>query len=282
MRWRDRFLYCMEGVNKAMAETGELKGHYLNVTAGTMEEMYRRAEFAKELGSVVVMIDLTIGYTAMQSMAHWARRERRAAAPAPRGPLDVHPAEDARRELPGDLEVVPADRRRPPPRRHRGRQARGRPGDDPRLLRHAARGHGRDQPRERDLLRPGLGLDAGCHAGRLRRHPRRPDAPAARPVRRRRDPAVRRRHHRPPARDRCRRRGQPGRARGRGQGPQRGSRPAARRPRRPARRPRSPAVRSRSRWPPGATSPSTTPAPTPPTSSRPHSATDPHRPRSTP
>ncbi len=73
MRWRDRFLYCMEGVNKAMAETGEIKGHYLNITAGTMEEMYRRAEFAKELGSVVVMIDLTIGYTAMQSMAHWAR-----------------------------------------------------------------------------------------------------------------------------------------------------------------------------------------------------------------
>ena len=41
MRWRDRFLYCMEGVNKAMAETGEIKGHYLNITAGTMEEMYR-------------------------------------------------------------------------------------------------------------------------------------------------------------------------------------------------------------------------------------------------
>jgi len=60
-------------VNKAMAETGEVKGHYLNVTAGSMEEMYRRAEFAKELGSVIVMIDLTIGYTAMQSMAHWAR-----------------------------------------------------------------------------------------------------------------------------------------------------------------------------------------------------------------
>lgn len=74
MRWRDRFLYAMEGVNKAGAETGEIKGHYLNVTAGTMEEMYNRAELAKELGSVVVMIDLTIGYTAIQSMAHWARQ----------------------------------------------------------------------------------------------------------------------------------------------------------------------------------------------------------------
>src|SRR5687768_1165481 len=73
MRWRDRFLYTMEGVNKASAATGEVKGSYLNVTAGTMEEMYRRAELAKELGSVIIMIDLVIGYTAIQSMAHWAR-----------------------------------------------------------------------------------------------------------------------------------------------------------------------------------------------------------------
>ncbi len=74
MHWRDRFLYVMEAVNKAQAATGEVKGHYLNVTAGTMEEMYERAEFAKELGSVIVMIDLVIGYTAIQSMAKWARR----------------------------------------------------------------------------------------------------------------------------------------------------------------------------------------------------------------
>jgi ribulose-bisphosphate carboxylase large chain len=73
MRWRDRYLFCMEAVNKAEAATGEIKGHYLNVTAGTMEEMYERAAFAKELGSVIVMIDLTIGYTAIQSMAKWAR-----------------------------------------------------------------------------------------------------------------------------------------------------------------------------------------------------------------
>ena len=74
MHWRDRFLYCMEAVNKASAATGEVKGHYLNVTAGTMEEMYERAEFAKQLGSCIVMIDLVIGYTAIQSMAKWARR----------------------------------------------------------------------------------------------------------------------------------------------------------------------------------------------------------------
>ena len=52
----------------------EIKGTYLNVTAGTMEDMYERAEFAKELGSVIIMIDLVIGYTAIQSMAKWARR----------------------------------------------------------------------------------------------------------------------------------------------------------------------------------------------------------------
>jgi ribulose-bisphosphate carboxylase large chain len=74
MHWRDRFLYVMEAVNKAAAATGEVKGHYLNVTAGTMEDMYERAEFAKALGSNIVMIDLVIGYTAIQSMAKWARR----------------------------------------------------------------------------------------------------------------------------------------------------------------------------------------------------------------
>src|SRR5918992_2652770 len=74
MHWRDRFLYCMEAVNRASAATGEVKGHSLNVTAGTMEDMYERAEFAKELGSCIVMIDLVIGYTAIQSMAKWARR----------------------------------------------------------------------------------------------------------------------------------------------------------------------------------------------------------------
>jgi ribulose-bisphosphate carboxylase large chain len=74
MRWRDRFLYCIEGVQRAQERTGEVKGHYMNVTAATMEDMYERAEFAKELGSVIVMIDLTVGYTAMQSMSNWARK----------------------------------------------------------------------------------------------------------------------------------------------------------------------------------------------------------------
>jgi ribulose-bisphosphate carboxylase large chain len=73
MHWRDRFQYCMEAVNRAEAATGEVKGTYLNVTAATMEDMYERAELARELGSVIIMIDLVVGYTAIQSMSNWAR-----------------------------------------------------------------------------------------------------------------------------------------------------------------------------------------------------------------
>jgi ribulose-bisphosphate carboxylase large chain len=74
MRWRERFSYVMEGVNRAAAASGEVKGSYLNITAATMEEMYERAEFAKLVGSVIIMIDLVIGYTAIQSMAIWSRK----------------------------------------------------------------------------------------------------------------------------------------------------------------------------------------------------------------
>nr|AAR83713.1 ribulose-1,5-bisphosphate carboxylase/oxygenase large subunit [Colpomenia durvillei]AAR83714.1 ribulose-1,5-bisphosphate carboxylase/oxygenase large subunit [Colpomenia phaeodactyla]BAA86079.1 ribulose-1,5-bisphosphate carboxylase/oxygenase large subunit [Dactylosiphon bullosus]BAA86080.1 ribulose-1,5-bisphosphate carboxylase/oxygenase large subunit [Colpomenia phaeodactyla] len=74
MRWKERFLYCMEGVNRAAAATGEVKGSYLNITAATMEQMYERAEYAHSIGSVIIMIDLVIGYTAIQSMAIWARK----------------------------------------------------------------------------------------------------------------------------------------------------------------------------------------------------------------
>ena len=73
MRWRERFLYCQEGIQRAAAATGEVKGSYLNVTAGTMEAVYERAEYAKELGSIIIMIDLVMGYTAIQSIAYWAR-----------------------------------------------------------------------------------------------------------------------------------------------------------------------------------------------------------------
>ena len=74
MRWRERFLYVQEGITRASAATGEVKGTYMNITGGTMEDVYERGEYAKELGTVIVMIDLVMGYTAIQSAALWARK----------------------------------------------------------------------------------------------------------------------------------------------------------------------------------------------------------------
>jgi ribulose-bisphosphate carboxylase large chain len=74
MRWRERFLYVQEGIVRASAATGEVKGSYMNITAGNMEESYERAEYAKELGTIIVMVDLVMGYTAIQSAAIWARK----------------------------------------------------------------------------------------------------------------------------------------------------------------------------------------------------------------
>ncbi|WP_456412119.1 form I ribulose bisphosphate carboxylase large subunit [Thiolapillus sp.] len=74
MRWRQRFDFVMEGIQKAEAETGERKGHYLNVTAPTPEEMYKRAEYAKEIGAPIIMHDyLTGGFCANTGLAQWCR-----------------------------------------------------------------------------------------------------------------------------------------------------------------------------------------------------------------
>ena len=72
-RWRDRFMFVMDAVKKAEAETGESKGHWLNVTAGTVEETLERAEYAAELGSRYIMSDyLTLGFAAHQSLVNRA------------------------------------------------------------------------------------------------------------------------------------------------------------------------------------------------------------------
>ena len=74
MRWRDRFLFCQEAIEKSEAETGERKGHYMNVTAPTIEEMFKRAEFAKELGTPIIMSDyITLGWAAHNSLSRWCR-----------------------------------------------------------------------------------------------------------------------------------------------------------------------------------------------------------------
>ena len=74
MRWRDRFLFVAEAIYKAQAETGEIKGHYLNVTAATSEEMIKRAACAKELGLPIIMHDyITGGFTSNTSLAIYCR-----------------------------------------------------------------------------------------------------------------------------------------------------------------------------------------------------------------
>ena len=75
MRWRDRFLFVADAIHNAEAQTGERKGHYLNVTAPSPEEMYERAEFAKELRMPIIMHDyLTGGFCANTGLARWCRK----------------------------------------------------------------------------------------------------------------------------------------------------------------------------------------------------------------
>ncbi|KAK4362681.1 hypothetical protein RND71_017922 [Anisodus tanguticus] len=74
IRWRDHFLFCVEAIYKAQAETSEIKGHYLNATVGTCEEMIKRVVFTKELSVPIVMHDyLTGGFTANTCLAHYCR-----------------------------------------------------------------------------------------------------------------------------------------------------------------------------------------------------------------
>jgi ribulose-bisphosphate carboxylase large chain len=63
-----------EAIYKSQAETCEIKGHYLNATAGTCKEMMKRATFARELGTPIIMHDyLTRGFTANTTLAHYCR-----------------------------------------------------------------------------------------------------------------------------------------------------------------------------------------------------------------
>ena len=222
MRWRDRYIAAMEAVNRASAATGEVKGHYLNVTASTMEEMYKRAEFAKELGSVIIMQDLTVGYTAMSSMSKWARDNGMI--------LHLHRAGHGtytRQKTHGVSFRVIAKwcRMLGVDHIHAGTVV-GKLEGDPGMIRgyyDTCRDRKLEvEPGDGHLLRHGLGVAREGHAGCLRRHPRRPDASAPAVPRRGRGAPVRRRHDRPPAGDRGGRNRQPRGRRGDDQGPQRG------------------------------------------------------------
>ena len=53
MRYRERFLFTMEAINLAASLTGKIKGHYLNVTGATMEDIYERSNLAYKLSYVI-------------------------------------------------------------------------------------------------------------------------------------------------------------------------------------------------------------------------------------
>ena len=224
MRWRDRYIHAMEAVQRAQAATGEVKGHYLNVTAATMEDMYERAEFAKEVGSIIIMQDLTVGYTAMSSMSNWARANGMI--------LHLHRAGHGtytRQKTHGVSFRVIAKwcRLLGVDHIHAGTVVGKLEGDPAMIMGYykiLRDGYNKKDLSLGHLLRPGLVLDAGRHAGRVGRHPRRPDAPAAALPRRGQHPPVRWRHDRPPDGHRGRRQRQPHRRRGDHPGPQRGSR----------------------------------------------------------
>ncbi|KAL3610706.1 hypothetical protein D5086_001726 [Populus alba] len=50
MRWRDRFLFCAEALYKAQTETSEIKGHYLNATAGGFTANTSLAHYCRDNG----------------------------------------------------------------------------------------------------------------------------------------------------------------------------------------------------------------------------------------
>jgi ribulose-bisphosphate carboxylase large chain len=66
--FEDRVIQTLEQRDRAQTQTGERKLYLTNVTAET-KEMLRRAEFVKEHGGEVVMVDiLTCGFAAVQSL----------------------------------------------------------------------------------------------------------------------------------------------------------------------------------------------------------------------
>ena len=240
MHWRDRFLYVMDGRStRRSAATGEVKGHYLNVTAGDDGGRCTSAPSSRRSSArVIVMIDLVIGWTAIQSMSEWARRNDMVLHLHRAGPRHLHAPEEPRRQLPRDRQVAcawPAC-----DHMHAG-TAVGKLEGDPMTVQgyyNVCRDelHHRQDLAARPVLRPGLGRPEEGDAGGLGRHPRRPDAPAARICSATTwccssaaAPSATRHGH-PGRRDR-----QPRRARGDGEGAQRGPRHRATRARRSCR-----------------------------------------------
>ena len=196
MRWRDRFDFVVEAVQKAEPETGERKGHYLNVTAPTARRCTSAPSTPRRSARrSSCTTSSPAGFAMHQSLGNWCRNNGML--------LHVHRAMHAvldrrrpRHPLPRAGQVPAAVRRRPPAFGHGGGQARGRPRGDAGLDRPDARGLHPRRSRTRHLLRSGLGLAGRRHAGRLGRHPRASHAGTGGHLRRRLGAAVRWRHAR--------------------------------------------------------------------------------------
>lgn len=68
--FEDRVIYTLEAMDKAKEETGENKMYSPNIT-GPFEVMVKRAEFVKDHGGNIVMIDVvTAGFSALQSFVN--------------------------------------------------------------------------------------------------------------------------------------------------------------------------------------------------------------------
>ena len=174
MRWRDRYTFVMEAVRKAEEQTGERKGHYLNVTAPDVEQMIERAEYAKELGSPIIMHDYLVGgLRRAPDAVELVPPQRDAPARAPRAARGDRPAAQPRHQLPRAGQVAAPRRRRPSALRAPSSAS--------------SRATGRRRSGILDLLREdyipadrsrGIYFDQdwaslpGRHAGRLGRHPR--------------------------------------------------------------------------------------------------------------
>ena len=210
MRWRQRFDFVMEAIHKAEQETGERKGHYLNVTAPTPEEMYKRAEYAKELGAPIIMHDyLTGGFTANTGLANWCRDNGMLLHihRAMHAVLDRNPNHGIHfRVLTKMLRLSGGDHL------HTGTVVGKLEGDRESTLGwiDMLRERYIKEDRSRHFLRPGLGFDARCLRGGVGGHPRLAHAGAGDDLRRRRGAAIRRWHPGPSLGQRGGRRGQPG------------------------------------------------------------------------
>ncbi len=73
-QWRERFRFVAEAVHSAYDESNEIKLHAVNVSAPTTEDIIERANYAKDLGLSMVLVDsAAVGWSAVESLSNWCR-----------------------------------------------------------------------------------------------------------------------------------------------------------------------------------------------------------------